>query len=59
MNLKKQKKHEILQNKNVHLTQKINHLETHHHTLKQNYSTRLMEKQFNAEDANDKIKKLE
>ena len=34
LNFKKQKKYEILQNKNVHLSKKINHLENHHSTLK-------------------------
>ena len=59
MNFKKQKKYEILQVKNEHLSKKINHLENHHQTLKHGYGSKLMDKKLTSEEAQDKIRKLE
>lgn len=46
---KKTKKLEILHQKNEHLSKKINSLENHNQQLKQNYSSRLIDKQLTVE----------
>ena len=59
MSLKKSKKFQILQTKNIYLSKKIKHLEDHHHTLTSNYGQKIAEKHINTEEANDRIKRLE
>lgn len=59
MSIKKSKKFQILQTKNIHLTKKIKHLEDHHLTLASHYGQKIAEKHVNTEEANDSIKRLE
>ncbi len=59
MSSKKNKKYQILQTKNLHLTKKIKHLEDHHSSLTQNYGQKIADKQISAEEASERIRKLE
>jgi hypothetical protein len=57
--MKKQRKYEMLQVKNDHLSRKINTLENHHRNLKDTYGNKILDKQITAEEAQEKIRKLE
>ena len=57
--MKKSKKLEIIQQKNDHISKKLNSVESRNSMLKQNYSSRLLDKLMTAEEINDKVRKLE
>ncbi len=57
--IKKTKKLEILHQKNDHISKKINMLENHNQQLKQNYSSRMIEKYLTTEQVSDKVRQLE
>lgn len=56
---KKNKKYQILSEKNMHLTKKIQSIEDHHQTLKNKYTSKVVEKHMKQDENLDKIRKLE